>query len=267
MQNVKLIVLAMFAVAFLAGCASDDQKDYSAYKNMSSKEILKSGEKSMYKRNYSDASKKFEAVDALYPFDKETQQADLDSIYSYYKEDDDTAALAAAEKYIHLYPNSNHTDYAYYMKGLINFQRGKTWIQKIYRASESERDLNYMHQAFVDFSDMVRLFPDSLYVTDAYERMLYIKSMFAQRELDVAKFYFDRKAYVAAANRAGYVVRHFEGTPQVIEALKLMAKSYHILGAQQQEDDVLRILKNNYPSVKVWISASSWKRPILSPFL
>lgn len=253
MKSIKLIFLFLLTVvsfSFIAGCASEDT-GYGAFKGMTAPQILADGEKQLSKHNYSSASKRFEAIDALYPFAKEADQGGLDAIYAYYRADEIPSALAAADKYIHIYPQGKHTDYAYYMKGLINFDRGKSWSQKLHHTNEEQRNLEYLQQAFSDFNDLVVMFPNSIYAKDAYERMRYIKSLLAKHELEVADFYFERKAYVAAANRADFVVKHFYGTPESVDALKIMIKSYRILGAKQQEHDALEILKYNYPNEKV----------------
>lgn len=247
---ISLLGLLAFFFVFVSGCASEEE-NYSKFKNLSAKQILADGEKELAHHNYTAASKRFEAIDALYPFSKEAEQGELDAIFAYYKSDDIPAALAAADRYIHLYPRNPHTDYAYYMKGLANFDRGKTWTQKIKTSDEEQRDISYAQQAFVDFGDLIKLFPNSIYARDAYERMLHIRNLLAQRELDEANFYFERKAYVAAANRASYVVKHFEGAPQVVDALKVMVKSYDNLGAKKLADDTRRILQKNFPSEKI----------------
>lgn len=246
----SLAFLGFVVLIFSSGCAHKDI-GAEAFSNMSAQQILLDGEKQLAKRNYKDAVKRFEAIDALYPFGAEAEQSQLDIIYAYYKSDEIESAIAAADRYIHLYPQGPHTDYAYYMKGMIGFDRGKRWFQKWHPVSMEQRDLSYMKQAFVDFNDLISLFPNSLYVKDAYERLLSARNYMAQHELNVANFYFKRKAYVAAANRADEVIRHYPGAVQVFEALKIMYKSYQAVGALDQANDTLRIFKLNYPQAKI----------------
>lgn len=242
-----LAIGTFFSALFLSGCANDTLGSSEKFKNYSAQQLLTEGERALVNRKYKDAAQRFEAIDALYPFGKEAEQADTDAIYAYYKDDEIESAVAAADRFIHLYPQGEHVDYAYYMKGMMNFDRGKTWYLKYHPAGKERRDLTYVRQSFVDFSDLLKLFPNSIYAKDAYERMLSIRDMLAQNELDAANFYYDRKAYVAAANRANYVVKHFVGAPQVIEALKVMVKAYHALGATEQENETLQVLRgNNY---------------------
>lgn len=245
-----LLVSGLLVGALLSGCAKD--KDVSSiYKNYSAAQILALGEKSLQKHNYSDAAKQFEAIDTLYPFSPEAEQGDLNAIYANYKNDEIDGALAAVDRYIHLYPRSAHADYAYYMRGLINFDRGKNWTERLYTRDIDQKDLDFIRQSFVDFNDLIKLFPTSIYAKDAQLRMIYIRDIVAKYELSVAQFYFDRKAYVASANRANNIVKHYEGSPQVYDALKLMIKSYQALGATEQANEAQRILRVNYPQAKV----------------
>jgi outer membrane protein assembly factor BamD len=250
MKTLKIFLLGCLAV-LLSACASTKDEGAYAFRNMTAKQILTEGETSLDKNNYTDAIKRFEALDALYPFAPEAQQGELDAIYAYYQTDDHASALGAADRYIHLYPQGTHTDYAYYMKGLVNTERERTWLQKIYSKNPEQFDLSHMRQAFIDFNELIRQFPDSPYVKDAQLRMIYIRNMMSKREFSVAQFYYDHKAYVAAANRAGNVVNHYQGSNEVAPALKLMVLSYRALGEEKQANDALRVLTINFPQEKL----------------
>jgi outer membrane protein assembly factor BamD len=242
---------ALLALIMLNGCATKEEGP-EEFKHLTAKQILVAGEKELSKNNPKEAVKHFEAIDALYPFDPEVQQSQIDTVYAYYKADEAEQALAAADRYIQLYPQGEHTDYAYYMKGIINFDKSNhTWFQKLRPAGMEQRDITPLQRAFVNFGDLIKNFPNSLYVRDAYERMRHIRSIVAQHEINIAQYYLDRKAYVAAANRASYVVKHITGTPQTLDALKIMIKAYHALGATKQEEDARQILHLNYPNEQV----------------
>jgi outer membrane protein assembly factor BamD len=249
-MNLLKILFTCFLLLLAVACATKDQ-GASAFKNYTAKQLLTEGELNLKKNNYNDALKRFEALDALYPFDAEAKQGQLDAIYAYYKTDDYASALAASDRYIHLHPDGEHADYAYYMKGVTNFDRDRNWMQKIYSKDPQELDLSNLREAFVDFDDLIRLFPNSIYVKDAQKRMYYIRSLMAEHELAIAKFYFNHKAYVAAANRASEVVAHFEGSSQVPEALKIMIKSYQALGANKQANDTLKVLQVSFPQENI----------------
>lgn len=249
-MNTSKILLICFCVLTLVACATKVSGP-EAFKNYTAKQILASGERELANHSYKEAIRCFEAIDALYPFDPEAQQGQIDVIYAYYKADDYASALAAADRYMRLYPAGKNTDYVYYMKGIINFEKNRNWLQKIYTRHAEELDLVSLQESFTDFETLIKLFPKSFYAKDAEKRMLHIRDLLAKRELQTANFYFERKAYIAAANRASYVVKHLEGAPQVVDALKVMIKSYRALGAGKQENDALRILKLNFPKERV----------------
>jgi outer membrane protein assembly factor BamD len=247
-MNILRILFFCFSALILSSCATKTSIGAEEFKGYTAKQLLLGGEKSLKDHSYKDAIKFFEAIDILYPFEKEAIQGQMFVIYAYYKADDYDSAIAAADRYIHMYPISKYTDYVYYMKGLINFEKNRNWLQKIYTKHSEELDLVNLKESFVNFDILLKKFPNSPYAKDAEKRMLYIRNLLGKNELHIAKFYYERKAYVAAANRASYIVKHLEGAPQTAEALKLMIKCYRELGANKQADDAARVLNLNFPS-------------------
>ncbi|MDR1057050.1 MAG: outer membrane protein assembly factor BamD [Coxiellaceae bacterium] len=249
-MKISKILFWCFCALIISACSI---KDYSPnnFKNYNAKQILIGGEKAITKRDYGEAVKYFEAIDALYPFDPESQQGQLDVIYAYYKAGDHASAIAAANRYIHLYPEGEHADYAYYMKGIVSCEKEHSFLHRFYPRQQENLDVSNLREAFFSFSDLVKKFPQSIYAQDAEKRMLYIRNMLAQHELYIAKFYFDRRAYIAATNRASQIVKHYGGVPQVKEALKVMIKSYRVLGANKQAYDAERIFNLNFPKKRI----------------
>lgn len=245
MKNLRfgLLSVLFFLTMIIAGCATNGDSGTSAFKNSSAKQILLGGETALAKADYSTAIKHFEALDSLYPFGDEAKQAKIDIIYAYYKNDDYAPALAAADRYIHLYPRDEVVPYAYYMKGLVGLESNRTALQKLFNRNLAELDLSGLRSSFSTFNELVQQYPDSIYAKDAHRCMIYIRNTFAEHELQTANFYFDRKAYVAALNRAIYIVKHLNGSPQVAEALQLMQKSYQALGEQKKANDIAQLLK------------------------
>ena len=249
MKITKITIVLLLAIT-LIGCAKKPKGPYADFQGQTAKQIYQGGKQALAKKKYQKAIKSFEALDALYPYGDYSQRAQLDIIYAYYENGDYDTAVAAADYYIHLYPTSRHVDYAYYVKGLANIQRNLNWLQKIHPMKPAQRDLSGMKAAFTDFNELVSMYPDSKYAPDARNRMIYIRNLLAEHELDVAKFYMKRKAYVAAANRASYIVQHFEGTLQVKQALQIMVKAYQTLGATKQAAEAAEVLQRNYPKNK-----------------
>lgn len=239
----------MFA-GILSGCGilkekSDPTKDWSAERLYSSaKGALDSGD-------YETAIDHYEKLESRFPFGTYAQQAQLELAYSYYKYGKPASALAAADRFIKLYPSHPSLDYAYYLKGLINFNRGKGLIanivERFFPADDSERDTAALRDAFDDFGEVVARFPNSQYAGDSEKRMIYLRNTLAQHELHVARYYITREAYVAAANRAKYVVENYQRTPEVADALVIMATCYKILGIDDLSGEALEVLRLNFP--------------------
>lgn len=246
MNYSKYLSMAILSSA-LVGCAAAPTPSQ-VYKGQSAEQIFKTAETTLAKENFADAVQAFEALDSLYPFGSHAQQAQLNLIYAYYKNNDNASASAAAGRYILLYPRGPNTDYAYYLKGLANFNVDRGWLQQYLPADPSLRDPVSLRQAYKDFETLVRLYPQSRYAADARQRLVYLRDMFGRYELKVAQYYFDRKAYVAAANRASYAITHYRSSPSSHDALVILVKANRVLGLSDAANDALRVLKLNYPN-------------------
>jgi outer membrane protein assembly factor BamD len=198
--------------------------------------------------NYSKAVEYYEKLEGRFPFGVYGQQALLDLAYAYYKNDNTDASISAAERFIKLNPQNAHVDYAYYLKGLANFNRGKGFVERYLPIDTSQRDPGSALTAFQDFSELLRLFPDSQYADDAKQRMVYLRNLLAEHEVNVANYYMRRGAFVAAVNRARYVIEKYPRTPSVPDALVVMAKAYKIMEMDDLSQDALRVLELNYPN-------------------
>ncbi len=243
----RIFSLITLIIALLTLAACKPTEPFAEYKNAEAQGIFQRGETNLARGHYDKAVKDFEALDALYPFGDYSQQGQLDIIYAYYKKGDSESALAAADRYIRLYPRGPNVDYAYYMKGLINMGPGESWTTKIGSSEASQRDISSSQLAFQDFNLLIERFPNSSYVPDARKRMVYIRNLLAQHQLNLAQYYMNYKAYVAAANRASGVIQNFQGSPQVIPALALMVEAYRALGENGMANNALRVLQTNYP--------------------
>lgn len=253
MRNIKIIAgLAVCLAVMLAGCNSVQEDRFLEFQNQSSQQIFRNGEVELAKKNYGEAIRHFEALDVLYPYGPHAEQAQLDLIYAYYKNDDYPSAAAAAERFIHLYPRSRSADYAYYMKGLAEFEQDRTWWQRVLPVDVAQRDPGMSHQAFNAFAELLRLYPHSQYAPDARQRMIYLKNLFARHELRVAEFYMQREAYVAAANRANYILQHYQGADAIPNALEVSIQAYQrmkLAGPARKSLDVLELNFPNWPTL------------------
>ncbi len=176
------------------------------------------------------------------------QQAQLEKAYAQYQNADYDEANATLERFIRLNPASPALDYAYYLKGVVNFN-GSTggWLSFLTNQGLSERDQQAAKESFEAFKAVVTRFPESRYASDARRRMNYIANAMAESELAIAAYYYKQGAYVAAINRAQDTVKNYDGTPSQEKALAILAQSYDALGLTQPRDDALRVLQTNFP--------------------
>lgn len=172
-------------------------------------------------------------------------QGQLDIAYAYYRADEPEQAIAAADRFIKLYPQNPFVDYAYYLKGIVNYNRSIGFLDRFVPIDTAQRDPGSALDAFNDFAELIRLYPDSKYAADARQRMLHLRNNLAEGELHVARYYMERGAYVAAVGRAQYVVERFQRTTAVEDALELMIEGYKRLGEEELATDARRVLVIN----------------------
>lgn len=240
-----LISSALFS-PLLTGCstATDPAE---AYKGETGKQIFTRGENELRERNYQEAIKRFEALDVQYPYGPDTETSQLHIIYAYYMSSDYASAEAAADRFIRSHPTNPHVDYAYYMRGLSNYYQNLGVFERLFALDLAKRDLSQVKKSYADFSQIVKTYPQSPYAPAAHQYMVYLRNVIAQHDLEVAQFYLQHGAYVAAANRANLVVQKYEGAPAVPEALVVMVKSYRALQLTKEESDAMKVLEFNYP--------------------
>jgi outer membrane protein assembly factor BamD len=249
MNNSKRYLLIASAVlSTVLNSCSTVTDPAEAYKDETAQQIFSRGEDALRNRSYQQAIKRFEALDVQYPFGHETEVAQLHLIYAYYMTDDYASAESAADRYIHAHPTSDHIDYAYMMRGLSNYYQNLGIFEHLFAIDLATRDLTQIKKSYNDFAMLVRNYPHSDYAPAAHQYMIYLRNILANHELEVAEYYYGRGAYVAAANRASLVVRHYQGAPSIPKALSIMAKSYRALGLTKNQQDVLQVLEYNYPN-------------------
>lgn len=251
------------ATLALGGCGllpevQDETAGWSAQRLYSeAKNNLNSG-------NYERAVKLFETLEARYPFGRYAQQAQLEIAYAYYKDNEPISAIAACDRFIKLHPNHPHVDYAYYLKGLVNFNDDLGYLGNLIDQDLSERDPRAARDAFLAFKELVTRFPESKYVPDSTARMKYLVNALANHEVHVAKYYLKRQAWIAAANRAKEVLKTYPEAPAMEEALAILVIAYDKLQLTDLRNDAQRVLALNFPSSKyakgVNIEGKAWYR-------
>jgi outer membrane protein assembly factor BamD len=209
--------------------------------------------------DYAAATRSYGRLIARFPSGAYNEQAQLDMAYAQYKDNKPDDALSTVNRFIKTYPSNKHVDYAYYLRGLINFDRTGGFIERVLKRSEAQmrRDQGYNLQAFDDFSELARRFPNGAYTADARQRMIYLRNVLAQYEINVASFYLRNKAYIAAANRAQYVIEHYQQSPQTGDALAILTRCYLALKQDTLAEQSRQVLALNYPG-HPYLSDAKW---------
>ncbi len=237
--------LAVFFLLTLVACSSDPQKD-DKYKNASADELYALAKEAMDDHSYENAIKRLETLQSHFPYGRYAQQAQIEVAYAYYKKGEPAPALAALDRFIKQFPNSERLDYVYYLKGLVNFNENlNSFMSTLFQQDPSERDPAALRESFAAFKELVTRYPDSKYTPDARLRMQYLLLTLAKHEIHVASYYLRRGAYVAAANRAQGVLIDFPQTPQTRDALQIMVQAYSALGLDDLKNDTQRVLDTN----------------------
>ena len=226
---------------------SNDSGSVDEYSDWDAKQFHEKAKAAMEAKNYQKAIKLYETLETRYPFGEYAAQTQLDVAYAYFKNSDPEAAIAAADRFIKIHPRNPSVDYAYYLKGLINFNKGIGFLDRFLPTDSSQRNPSNVKEAYDNFQELVRRFPDSKYVPDAKQRMVALRNNLAMYEVHVARFYLKRRAYVAAANRGSYVIQEYQRTPAVPYALQVMQQAYTKLGLDDLAADASRVYEQNYP--------------------
>lgn len=231
--------------AALMGCSMFGGKEVDETEGWSASKTYATAASEMDSGNYKRAIELYEKLEARYPFGRYAMQAQLDVAYANYKAEEPEAAIAAADRFIKLYPQNPYVDYAYYLKGIVNYNRSLGFLDKYVPLDVSQRDPGAALDAFNDFNELVKRFPESKYTPDARQRMLFLRNNLAWNEVNVARYYIKRGAFVAAANRANYVIERFQRTSAVEPALQTLVEAYKALGEKQLAADAQRVLEVN----------------------
>lgn len=235
-----LIVLSMFA----AGCGTS-AKDKA--ETLDAKDLYEAASRSMMAGQYDTAVTYYKRLQARFPFGPYTSQGLIELAYAHWKNHEPEEAIAVTDRFIREHPTHQHVDYAYYLKGLINFRRDLGITEHLFAYERTTRDQSHGRQSFLAFQELLNRFPDSEYAPDARQRMLHLRNNMARHELNIAQYYMEREAYVAAINRAKRIVETYDETPSAPEALVVMIGAYEKLQMKGLAEDARRVLEHNYP--------------------
>jgi outer membrane protein assembly factor BamD len=237
---------ALLMALALAGCGlfkdkDDQQKDWTA------EQFYRAAKEELDNGSWEAAIKQYEKLEAKYPFGRYAQQAQIEVAYAYYKQGETAQCISALDKFMKLHPNHPNADYALYLKALANFKEDLGPLTALAKQDLADRDAKAARESFESFKELITRFPESHYANDSRERMIYLVEALARHEVHVARYYLQRGAYLAAANRAQDAIVRFPNSPMHREALEVMVEAYDRMGVPELRDDAKRILAKNFP--------------------
>lgn len=245
LANFAALITVLALMFILTGCGSDGEERED--NTITAGELYERSKQSLTNGSYDRAIFQYRQLQSRFPFGRYAEQAQLELAYAYYKNFEPDLSTTTLDRFLRTYPTHENADYAYYLKGLVNFSRNRGLLGRLLNVDSSTRDLEFARASFTAFGDLVQRYPDSRYAEDARNRMLFLRNEMASYEIAVAEYYYDRRAYVAAANRAKYVVENFQQSPQTGDALAIMSQAYDKLELTQLSEDAYRVLRINFP--------------------
>jgi outer membrane protein assembly factor BamD len=236
------MVLATIVALATGGCGGDKTKEVVSNPDR----LYEMAKRASDNGNYKNAITYYEQLEARFPFSNAARQGQLDLMYAYYKNREPESAIDQADQFVQENPAHPRVDYAYYIKGLVQFERNPNFLERWFNADLSERPPIDARKSFQAFQTLIERFPNSEYAPDARQRMIFLRNRLASYEVYVADYYLKRGAYVGAINRAKYAIENYDGAPQIRHALEIMSESYTKLGMTDLAAESERVLKENY---------------------
>ena len=236
-----LVLTTTLLLAALAGCGNNPRQALG-----NAEKLYEMAKRASDNGNYRDAIVYYEQLEARFPFSNPARQGQLDLMYAYYKNREPESAIDQADQFIRENPAHPRVDYAYYIKGLVQFERNPNFLERWFNADLTERPPIDARSSFQAFQTIVERFPNSEYVDDSRKRMIFLRNRLASYEVYVAEYYLKRGAWIGAINRSKYAIENYDGAPQIKRALEIMSQSYRKLGMDDLAADSDKVLKENY---------------------
>ncbi len=254
LHTLRVALFAALLLSTLQGCAlwpfGDKDSDSAEEEDLETTEqaLYRNAQRYLRSANYDIAIKNLEGLEARFPFGRYAEQAQLELIYARHMSLDHDAARTAADRFIRLHPTHANIDYAYYLKGMASYNKNASLLDRLLSTDPSKRDMTAAREAYTDFAQLLARYPQSQYTPDARQRMIYLRNLLGAAEINVADYYMRRGAYMAANNRAQYVLDHYAQSAAVPDALVILIECNHRLGLESAANDTMRVLTENFPS-------------------
>ena len=262
-KNMIKISIYILLIITLNGCASFKGKDENTqidergniiYEDgsevLSAEELYYKANAALKRKEYQNAIDEYRKIEANHPFSEFAEQSHIELAFAEYKLGRWDSAVAIIDRFISMNNTSKLLPYAYYLRGLSNFNRGKGFFNFILPHVQVDKDPVNIRNAYEDFNYVYKYYNDSEYSKDSLKRMIYLRNTLASYELHVANFYFKRKAYIAVINRCNYLIENYPNAPANIDALFFLKKSYELLLMADNARNIDKIINKNYPDYK-----------------
>lgn len=237
-----VVAMALVAPFGMAGCRSSGDAEASlraAALDIEPADVLyNQGLANIKAGRLGEAQKKFEAIDRQHPYSEFARKALVMGAFTAYRQGDYEKSISAAERYSNLYPTSEDAAYAQYIVGLSHIRQ----------VADVTRDQKESRLAIQAFQTVIDRFPESEYVDDARDKIRFARDQLAGKEMQIGRYYLERREYIAAIERFRNVVEDYSNTRHVEEALARLVESYFALGVTGEAQTAASVLGQNYPS-------------------
>ena len=233
----SLVIVA--APLLLSACQSDDDINLATYVEQTdpADQLYNEGLANLNAGRLKEAERKFAAIDRQHPYSEYARKAMVMSAFTSYRNGNYDEAINAGKRYVQLYPSTPDAAYAQYIVGLSYFRqiRDVTQDQK-----ESRRAIEAMEE-------VVQRWPDSEYVDDAQAKIRFARDQLAGKEMQIGRYYLERREYIASIKRFRFVVENYSNTRHVEEALARLTEAYYAMGRAQEAQAAAAVLGQNFP--------------------
>lgn len=240
-KSAIIVLLAGASVAGLTACSHKSKQEHLVYEERPVELLYNTGMENLDQKNWSDAILYFQEVQRQHPYSEWSRRAIIMTIYANYQADNYDDASAAADQFIKLYPGSDLTPYAYYMKAICQFEQ----------IVDVGRDQGYTTNAQALLTDVIRRYPDSEYARDAQVKLDMVHDQLAGKEMEIGRWYLNDNQPLAAIGRFKAVVQDYQTTSHVPEALYRLVEANEMLGLTEEAKRDGAVLGYNYPG-DVW---------------
>ena len=261
-KNMIKISIYILLILTLSGCSSlqgkEEGQEIDRFGNtineegeiLTAEQIYATAKSALKREQWEEAIEAYRKIEANHPFSQYAEQSHIELAFAEYKLKRWDSAIAIIDRFIRINNTSKLLPYSYYLRGLVNFHRGKNFFNAVFPHVQIDKDPFNLRESYEDFSYVYQNFKGSEYLKDSHKRMVYLRNTLASYELHVANYYYKRKAYVAVINRCNYLIENYPNAPANIDALLFLQNSYEAILMTDSARVIKKIILANYPNYK-----------------